>query len=415
MAREITVTYNATGGTLYATFRRVSDAYAWDGSGFEVFSAAAIGDYDVALTDGGGDIYYLDWPTSMPAGNYHVVVYEQAGASPATTDQPLTTYENVYWSGTVASSGSSVVIDPYALCTLDQVKRDVEEDSDENDTLYVEIINAKSAEAERVMGRRILQRAYRQRYNGVGQRRLVLREYPAEVMRIAWGAANALSLSFAAGSAIRANAAVYRADDLDTTGGLRLRTVASNGTATTTNLSFATYGSVSALATAANLVSGWTATVLDNQPSADLNPGSLGDALGRTVYATYPDVDEYGYRVDGDNGIVTFDHGAWRGWAPARGYADGTAVRRSAGAYEGRMPYGHQEILVEFQAGFSEVPSDINLVVRELVRNAIYELDVHPSIQSLTLGHASATFSADEEDYVRTRLSRYIDASRFVA
>lgn len=62
-----------------------STGQAWNGAAFVAINGADWLDYDLAMTEAAAGIYLASMP-SVVAGAYSYVVYEQAGANPATTD-----------------------------------------------------------------------------------------------------------------------------------------------------------------------------------------------------------------------------------------------------------------------------------------------------------------------------------------
>lgn len=113
MADEIKIWYSATGATLYAvTFNpwtgRVRDvvADAWD-----LISNTDWNDYDTALTeqDVSSQIYYADIPTGLNRiCPYDVLIYLQAGGSPATTDKVVGNATlNTAFNGLVVNYGTA--------------------------------------------------------------------------------------------------------------------------------------------------------------------------------------------------------------------------------------------------------------------------------------------------------------------
>jgi phage gp36-like protein len=109
MSRELTIAFQGAGATLYAVVRRVSDGAAADlaAEAFEAWDNASLGDYDLALTDRGGDHYTADFPSWVTAGTeVEILYYEQAGASPATTDD-LIDSERRTWTGSALAAAAS--------------------------------------------------------------------------------------------------------------------------------------------------------------------------------------------------------------------------------------------------------------------------------------------------------------------
>jgi hypothetical protein len=104
MAREISLGA-PSGNTRYCIIRRPSDVLVWNGSTFATWADANIGTYDIPLTDNGGDFYTADFPTDITQGNYYVIFYLQAGASPATNDVIGDSILQ-YWTGSALISGA---------------------------------------------------------------------------------------------------------------------------------------------------------------------------------------------------------------------------------------------------------------------------------------------------------------------
>lgn len=71
----------------------------WNGSAFESFSIANYANYDVAVTeDGSTGIYRGNFPSAIAVGNYDIVLYIQAGASPANGDSAVSV-QSITWYG----------------------------------------------------------------------------------------------------------------------------------------------------------------------------------------------------------------------------------------------------------------------------------------------------------------------------
>lgn len=79
-----------------------SDGQVWNGSAFETYSAASIGNYDVPFSQqgSGSGVYTATFPAGITgAGEYHIAAYEQAGGSPDSSDTRLGA-ETKDWDGT---------------------------------------------------------------------------------------------------------------------------------------------------------------------------------------------------------------------------------------------------------------------------------------------------------------------------
>lgn len=103
----------ASGLMLYAVLLSAT-GQAWNGSAFEALAGANWTDYALPLTEAAAGIYLGAMPAAV-AGGYSYVVYEQAGANPATTDA-LRGGGSLAWDGAnvalpadVPSAGSETV------------------------------------------------------------------------------------------------------------------------------------------------------------------------------------------------------------------------------------------------------------------------------------------------------------------
>ncbi len=99
---ELDITFQGV-GTLYAVVRRISDGKAWNGLTFVTFADVDVATYDVPLISKGGDYYAVDFPDDITRGDYRVIYYQQAGATPAITDTILDS-EELRWNGVTAST-----------------------------------------------------------------------------------------------------------------------------------------------------------------------------------------------------------------------------------------------------------------------------------------------------------------------
>ena len=100
MANEIHVDY-ASGSTLYAVIRNGSgEVWYAEGQVFESWGTGGrtANDYDISLTDKGGNRYVGNFDGNIPAGRYSVQVFLQAGANPADSDN-LVGGDEIVWSG----------------------------------------------------------------------------------------------------------------------------------------------------------------------------------------------------------------------------------------------------------------------------------------------------------------------------
>jgi len=286
-------------------------------------------------------------------------------------------------------------VDANALTTLDSVKRHIGVSGHDDDALLITLINQLSGRIEDLAnGRKFKARDWRFWLTMKHSRTLLIPQYPViYVNRIAHGAQDALSVSYS-GSAIRATAQVYR-DSEGNTGGIRLVSYDSSGARTTNELTVASNGSASAMATAVTAVSGWTGTLVQDTPSADLHPTGGVDAKSRTVNFTYPDQDDSNYRIDYDTGRVRLVHDQ------AVGFDLGSKNLTSS----------FQGFLVEARCGFETIPAQIVWLANELVSQAYKSKPLNRSLASESLGDYSYSLASGVQigDEYRELLMPYTD------
>ena len=131
MANEIQVDY-AAGNVLYAIIRD-SAGQVWCASGqvFENWGADGhdAGDYAVALTDKSGSRYVGDIDPNVPAGQYSLQWFVQAGASPADTDT-LAGSRDVTWTGVAELTATRLLANRAVHNTLTGKIEFYDDDSD---------------------------------------------------------------------------------------------------------------------------------------------------------------------------------------------------------------------------------------------------------------------------------------------
>jgi hypothetical protein len=78
---------------LYALFRALPSMAVWDadakkgcGELAKVFEPEKLENYEVMLREAGGNLFLLDVPIKLPAGSWHVQIYEKIGPTPRTSD-----------------------------------------------------------------------------------------------------------------------------------------------------------------------------------------------------------------------------------------------------------------------------------------------------------------------------------------
>ena len=371
MANELSISQQGAGLNLYVVIRRLSDAKVWDVTNtvFATFSDAAIDDYDVVMTDQGGDLYQANFPTSIAAATRVVALfYKRLGATPAITDTLLLSLDTT-WNGTVLTLSSSVTLDSRALTSLASVKRRLNLSTTvAHDTLLTDMINQVSDWIERIAGRRFASSSYQEWLNPNGEDQLALRNWPLiRVDRLYTGSEFGLDLDYS-GTGVEGWVSVYF-DEEGRNGTLRLQSTSAAGTDTTTTASLATYPTLSTLATQIATVSGWTASRSSTYDSLSetLWPISGVDAKNQTAKLYHAYDFERNYRVDHRNGMVVLGARA--------------STRK----------------LVSYTAGYTTIPDDVAQLANELIAQVFGKVTQNAAIKSESIPDYSYTLADDVE------------------
>ena len=148
MANEIWTNNFPSGSNLDAYVRKKTDDKVFDeadgGDTFEAWVNGNVANYDIPMTDNGGDYYSVNFPVVITtAGVYRVAIALRAGGTAAISDKKIAQGE-LTWDGTAE-------ID---IFTLDTTINDdvIGEDSDTLETLSDQI-DVLSAQGSRVLNR----------------------------------------------------------------------------------------------------------------------------------------------------------------------------------------------------------------------------------------------------------------------
>jgi len=151
MAHELQA-FASAGLTLYAVLLNASGK-VWNGSAFVTIDADDWTAYDIAMTEATAGIYLGDMPT-VDAGSYTFIVYQQAGATPAVTDDQSST-GTIAWDGTGTTVPSGAT--RYVSLTEFKTRFGVEDTVD--DTTLEQVLDATSRGIDNYCGRHFYQTA----------------------------------------------------------------------------------------------------------------------------------------------------------------------------------------------------------------------------------------------------------------
>jgi hypothetical protein len=238
----------------------------------------------------------------------------------------------------------------HALCTLAELHRqcNIPTSDTAKDDLMIALINGLTMRAERLLGFHVGSATYLERYTLTPQIgnaiTVLLNNRPVtSIDFVRWGKGPALGVMYS-GAGIEATVAC-------TTTGIRLRSVAADGTETITEtgLTFSSCKSINALSTAISMVSGWNAVTRSNCPSAHLSPVAGINALNTYAEITRPDTDlEYTF----DTATGTIGKPLQMEWPEMTTPGIGNMGR-------GLASPGFAGVLIQYTAGLSAIPADI--------------------------------------------------------
>jgi hypothetical protein len=260
------------------------------------------------------------------------------------------------------------------LITLARAKQDIQSITDSSqDALLQTLITAVSDAVEKYCRRYFLSRAFDELYNGEGDRRLLLRQYPVQsVQSVRYRPVTVLKVI---NSATLQN---QRATVAVASTGLVLTRVASGVVATDTSATFAAYPTLGALANYLNtLGNGWAAQIVGDStttgdyglwPSADLYvPPSYGDGTqsqgALTARGTNAELKLHTYELSG----YQWDP---RGWLlRAIPYTDPELLHPEDLVW----PVGINNFRVQYTAGYTTVPEAVQEACARWV-NVVWQL-----------------------------------------
>jgi hypothetical protein len=374
MANELFL-YNNNAITCYCIIRRELDGLVYDRvtPGWENYLDANIANYAIPLASQGGDLYSADHPAIANA-NYSYSFYTQAGATPAITDS-LIHYFDASWTnaGSTAAAGT-VVLDGYALTTLYLVKLQL--GLDQSDTTYDDLltnyINQYSALFETLCGRKIVARDY----NEFGRSRwsqYITEEYPINsINKISWQIEESFEVKYTGTDILKA---INVSES-----GVHVRSQTSAGVYSTNNYLFATYPTTQLIYNQISGLTGMTVGFHANHPAKYLQP-----TAGRTVKDV--SVSLMAHSGDGYYNVVDIDTGV-------------------IGLISGNDT---EYLCIDYNAGYTSVPYDIQNAVAELIRDNYTIQNGAPSdLKSVTLGDYSYSVGQSNNAVISDRIKSVI-------
>jgi hypothetical protein len=270
------------------------------------------------------------------------------------------------------------------LISLARAKQNLQSITDTSqDALLTALITAVSDQIEKFCRRDFISKSYDELYNGHGDRRLLLRQYPIQsVQSVRYRPVTVLKIINTSAPAV-----IQQARVSVTSTGLALKTV-SSGVATVNALTFAANATLQALATAVTaLGNGWSGQVVGDPngdyglwPAADLYvPPAFGDGSGGMGALT-------ALRQNAELKMHTYELAGYqwdaRGWLlRAIPYTDPELLHPEDLIW----PVGINNFRIQYAAGYSTVPEAVQEACAEWVAVAYYQTQRDPALTTLSL------------------------------
>jgi hypothetical protein len=265
-----------------------------------------------------------------------------------------------------------MAVGTYALTSLANLKSWLGISASTDDAVLEAAIDRATARIETYVGRQVKERTYTEWRSGAGVDAIRLHQWPVSQISGVWTGAYA-ALVVGSGDATDIRASISINQETGTPAAVLNRTT-SAGVTTTTTLSFATYPTTAALATAIGATAGFTCTLGKNIRTAQLRPRAAGDVVLATVTLFAADTaSEYTY--DYDTGRLAIDQSWWAYWPLERGI----------------MPDAVKSVCVEYTAGYASVPDDIEQACIEIAAMMYRDRRRDSGLASESLGDYSYT------------------------
>jgi len=267
-----------------------------------------------------------------------------------------------------------MAVDTYALTTLSNLKNWIGITAVDDDVLLEDAIDRATAIIESHCDRKFKSRTFYEWCMPSGERTFTVENYPIQsIDTVAYGSA----ISFTVTSDTASTDVLATVENNGTN--LRLRKIASDGTSTTDTIALASYLTTSALVSYINgSVSGWSATLTENAYSLSLYRFGGRGVIDAPCNFEYPRDNVSEYRVDYSTGQIHI-------------IADRFPGIRSDDASANRFPSGFYPVFVQYAAGYSTVPADLEQICIEIAADLYRERKQDKTITSESLGDYNYT------------------------
>jgi hypothetical protein len=262
--------------------------------------------------------------------------------------------------------------------------------ADCSDALLDNLINRASDAIEKYCDRTFDSTAYREQYDGDGDKNLFVNQYPVTaVTMVSVGIHNAISITNTSSDAFNAYVTVGETGDLSTSLSLVVQGGTNDGTSTLNFAARATY-TLSSLVTAINAVgSGWAATLaLSSQQywdACEILPVMGLQCLDSYAYLSVPDDPKSDYKIYTKRGELHLSTG---------------------------FSAGHNNVTVRYTAGYATIPDDLEQICIDLVQVYYKTKGADSTVKREKLDDHDITYAEegggrDVPKHLRRRLAAY--------
>ena len=257
-----------------------------------------------------------------------------------------------------------------ALTTVADLKTYLGITASTDDTLIETMINNVSDQIERWCDRKFVATTFKEYISARGDRTIAVDNPPIiSIDVVAFGTQDAIRVSGNVSTDLMATVSVEETQ-------VRLYRVASNGTATTSNLTFADYPTTGTMTTAIAAVTGYTATKVVDAPAFMLHRSGARDVITTEFALTYPDDAESEYRIDYERGLLHIKSDAF-----PRAIVGERRINR--------FPDSFESVFVQYSGGYSTIPNALVQAAFELSSDAYQGRDRDRNLQSESIGDYS--------------------------
>jgi len=259
-----------------------------------------------------------------------------------------------------------MAVGTYALTSLANLKSWLGITTSTDDAVLESAIDRATSRIESYLERNIKERTYAEWRSGAGVDTIRLHQWPVTTVTSVFSGNIAVMVIGAKGNNLRASIAVNQ----ETPTPAVVATYTDNsGASTATSIPFATYPTVSDVATQINATGAYNATVTKNLRAVQMRPRAGADCVlaSMTLYgADTPSEFTYDY----ERGRLTIDR-SWFAYWPLQ---------------KGIMPNVAKSILIEYTAGYATVPDDIEQAAIEVASMLYRDRRRDGNLQSEGLG-----------------------------